>query len=181
MDELYINVLIWVANCLSLVFVVFFPLAYVLRKADEGVLDLMNAFIAILVLMGLMLMTGLALGTGWVFVILAVELSVLRVLRWWEFTYPAKLHRQLDERFFEKCRLAIAFDPRNAGSHALLADACAHEGRHAEAVKHYEIALTLAPDPETNAQYDRWVRRLEAQRTAKRKCGNVFPWWRLRV
>ena len=177
--ERYIHILVSTANVLSLVMVVAIPFKFVLRKADEGELDTANALVAVVFFMGLMALAACALGTPWILAVLAGVVWFFVTMPWIGSVYTRKLHRQLDERFFEKCRLAIEFDPHNAGSHALLADACAHERRHSEAVTYYEKALTLSPDPIVNTEYDKWVRRLEAQREAKRKSEALFPWLRV--
>lgn len=181
MDDPYIALLIAVSNWLTLALVFVLPLAHILRKADQEELDKANAFVAVLLLFVLMVVTGAALGTPWILLVLGAMLLLFVVIPWIGAAYTGKLHRQLDERYIEKCRLAIRLDPRNAGSHALLAQACAHEGRHAEAVRHFEMALVLAPDPLDNPQYDKWERRLEEERLEKRRCESLFPWWRLRV
>lgn len=71
---------------------------------------------------------------------------------------------QLDEAAAE-LRAALAASPSNLAAQRALGDTLRQQGNADDALHHYEVALSLAPnDPEL----DRTIRRLHAERDATR-------------
>ena len=78
-----------------------------------------------------------------------------------------QLHQEIDDEEITKCLAALHRDSRNSGAHAMLGEAYFKKQRFTEAVAHFEAALTISPDPETNSRVAKWTRKLEEARTAK--------------
>jgi len=57
-----------------------------------------------------------------------------------------------------------------------LAEVAAKQKLFEEAVLHYGMALTLAPEPEFNTQYVTWTRSLESARREQKKRNTL--WYR---
>ena len=97
-----------------------------------------------------------------------------------------KLNRKFDNEDIAQYLEAIELDPTNVAAHSLLADLYRRQGKDAEALKEYEIAVQLSP----GLQEERyWVQRLrtrmergeyapdgsEAMDTPCPRCGAIVP------
>lgn len=140
------------------------PLGQILRLAGEGELGMPQA----VAIVGACLIVGVILvalyGGAGAWMLLGGMLFFGNVLPWLGKKYSAKLHAQLDDDKVAKYRAALERDSRNSGALALLAEEFAKKQRYTEAIAHYEAALTLSPDTETNPQFQKWTRQLKYAR-----------------
>jgi len=156
------------------------------RSIDKGEFDKPRAAAGFFTILSLYCAAGACGTTVWIYALLAAMVMFGVLVPWLDVSYVRKLHQQLDDGYIQQCRDAVQRDTDNAGAHGLLAEAYAQNCWIHEAVQHYEVALTLSPDPDFNPQYDVWVRRLEAARAAyaqlcKRRPLDYCPWWKLRA
>jgi tetratricopeptide (TPR) repeat protein len=143
------------------------PIYLIMAAWAEGVVDAAVGISVACIAVGLFVCAWLTRDSAVMLCFAALLLGLCLGVPFYYWKQGKMLHQKLDEDDIARYHAALQRDSRNSGAHALLGEAYFKKHLFVEAVAHYEAALTLSPDPETNPRVTKWTRRLEEARAAR--------------